>query len=107
MNLRRGVWSKQRLEIQKQSLELRMNVAFSECLVTSPVGETWTLFDLDLLETMIELRPLKHEMSAHWVQLAAQLATKPIPLQPVQLPFSRRMTQACEWNGSSRRYITF
>ena len=46
------------------------------------LGETWTLFDLDLLETMIELRPLKHEMSAHWVQLAAQLATKPIPLQP-------------------------
>ena len=36
MNLRLGSWSKQRLEIQLQSLELRMNVAFSEYLVTSP-----------------------------------------------------------------------
>ena len=37
---------------------------------------------LSYLQNFIELRRFKHETSAHWVQLAAQLATKPIPLQP-------------------------
>ena len=46
------------------------------------LGETFNLLNLDFLEKDPELRSLKHEMSAHWVQLAAQLATKPIPLQP-------------------------
>lgn len=47
------------------------------------LGETWNLFDPDHLRHYNrEVQPLKHEMSAHWVQLAAKLATKPIPLQP-------------------------
>ena len=52
------------------------------------VGEAWNMLDLNHLEQFDlehidpNLRPLKHEMTAHWVRLAAQLATKPIPLQP-------------------------
>ena len=47
------------------------------------LGEKWNMFDLNLLGILDpKLRPLKHELTAHWVQLAAQLATKPIPLQP-------------------------
>ena len=47
------------------------------------VGEAWNLLDLNHLKNVdSNLRRLKHEMSAHWVQRAAQLATKPIPLQP-------------------------
>eukprot|EP00434_Breviolum_minutum_P017023 symbB.v1.2.015020.t1/scaffold1113.1/size137147/4 len=37
-----------------------------------------------------ELRSRKHEMTAHWVQLAAQLATKPIPLQPGPVALFRK-----------------
>ena len=38
------------------------------------LGETWNHLDVPT--------NFKHETTAHWVQLAAQLATKPIPLQP-------------------------
>ena len=48
------------------------------------LGETSDMLDLIANENLgiPERRRLKHEMTAHWVQLAAQLATKPIPLQP-------------------------
>ena len=47
------------------------------------VGEAWNMLDLNILKNFDpHLRLLKHGLTAHWVQLAAQLATKPIPLQP-------------------------
>ena len=49
------------------------------------LGETWNRLDLDWIKNYRvtpQSRLLKHAMTAHWVQLAAQLATKPIPLQP-------------------------
>ncbi len=47
------------------------------------LGETYNMLNLEFLQNPdIGLQRFKHETSAHWVQLAAQLATKPIPLQP-------------------------
>ena len=47
------------------------------------LGETWNMLNLDWLQNLTPgSRRLKHETSANWVQLAAKLATKPIPLQP-------------------------
>ena len=48
------------------------------------LGEPWNFLNLEFLQRRDDpgMKRFKHEMSAHWVQLAARLATKPIPLQP-------------------------
>ena len=60
------------------------------------LGETWHFLDLEVLDHFVIasgepiLQRFKHEMTAHWVQLAAQLATKPIPLQPGPVALLRK-----------------
>ena len=62
------------------------------------LGETWGQLDLDWLQNSSELvRGLKHEMTAHWVQLAAQLATKPIPLQPGPVALLKKNDEGDVW----------
>ena len=55
------------------------------------LGETWNMFNLNVLENFDPgLRVLPHGMTAHWVQLAARSATKPIPLQPGPVALLRK-----------------
>ena len=70
------------------------------------LGETWNMLNLKLLQNFDpHMKRFKHEMSTHWVQLAAQLATKPIPLQPGPVALlwknERGNTIGCEVAGDT------
>ena len=65
------------------------------------LGETWTFLDLDLMAEEPIFQHLKHELSAHWVQLAAKLATKPIPLEPGPVALLKKNDAGTALNASS------
>ena len=65
------------------------------------LGETYHMLDLEFLQNFDPgMKRLKHELSAHWAQLAAQLATKPIPLQPGPVALLKKAdTGEAAWMG--------